>query len=140
MTLDDWHKTRRLSVAVCSAPPSEVTVRLRLLAGVSFVRWLDVRHLAIRYDLRQLDFVQIKRELATLGVSLAATFWDRLREGLWSYMETTQREVDAMPAGWDADVQRIYVSRYRRRRHGFRDERPQQWRKYLDRAPAPDKP
>ncbi|HTT08780.1 MAG TPA: hypothetical protein VMH34_08325 [Gammaproteobacteria bacterium] len=115
-------------------------MRLRLLAGVSFVRWLDVRHLAIRYDLRQLDFVQIKRELATLGVSLAATFWDRLREGLWSYMETTQREVDAMPAGWDADVQRIYVSRYRRRRHGFRDERPQQWRKYLDRAPAPDKP
>lgn len=143
MAADAWHKTHRLTVAACPSTPSEVTARLQAVAGVVSVRWLDAHHLEIRYHLRQIEFTQIRTELAALGVPPAMTFWERLRYGLWSYMETIQREAAAASDGWDADVQRIYISRYRQRRHGFRDERPQQWRKYLDKsdsAPVVDKP
>jgi hypothetical protein len=139
MAADAWHKTRRLTVTARPAAPLVVTARLQALPGVAAVRWLDAHQLEISYHLRQLEFAQISAELADSGVPLAMTFWDRLRYGLWSYVETIQREADAAPSGWDSDVQRIYVSRYRRHRHGFRDERLQQWRKYLDKndgAPA----
>ncbi len=139
MTADDRHKTRRLNVTVHAASPAEVIARLQAVAGVDSARWRGPNQIEIRYDLDRIDFTRIRAELAALGVMPATTLPDRLRCGLWAYLEEIQRETDASPDGWDFDVQRIYVSRHRRRRHGYRDERPQQWRKYLDQPPAAEK-
>lgn len=58
-----------------------------------------------------------------------------LRHLLLAYLEDNRREAADTDEGWEANVRRIYVSRYRHRRHGRRDDRPQQWRKYLQPRP-----
>ncbi|MGE0383900.1 MAG: hypothetical protein AB7Q97_04165 [Gammaproteobacteria bacterium] len=41
---------------------------------------------------------------------------------------------EAAPAGWDDAIRTLYAACHRHRRHGLRDERPQHWRRYLERA------
>lgn len=59
-----------------------------------------------------------------------------MRQALRRFAETNVRAHSSADYGWDAAVRAIYVSCYRSRRHGRRDDRPQHWRKYLERTPG----
>ncbi len=55
-----------------------------------------------------------------------------LKHRLLAYCDANRRAMRETDSGWTAAIRAIYVSRYRQRQHGRRDERPQHWRQYLN--------
>ena len=91
--------------------------------------------LEITYDLREtsldalidaLDF-----DIDALGPC------ERALVGLERHRERVRVEELKYIGGWDNIVREIYVTHYRHRAHGRRDDRRRQWRQYEQQADAP---
>ncbi|MCI0401612.1 MAG: hypothetical protein L0Z68_10040 [Gammaproteobacteria bacterium] len=117
---------------------------IRQLNGVSGAEMVSKSSMSITYDLRGTNFEQINEALACAGIALENSLHSRLCYSMIRYMESIQRENAATQSGWSSYVRDIYVSRFQARRHGARDDRPQQWRKYMQpptagrQRPSPD--
>ncbi len=88
------------------------------------------------YDIRDTNCADVVRLIESAGVARDLNRRDRLRLALRCYREAILREDLNNEIGWDSFVREIYVSRYRHRRHGRRDDRPHHWRQYAARKRA----
>lgn len=82
------------------------------------------------YELPQTSAAAIIEVIESSGLTLALSWHRRLRLWLRYYREAIFAENLKDEIGWDSCVREIYVSRYRHRRHGRRDDRPRHWRQY----------
>ena len=82
------------------------------------------------YELPQTSAAAIIEVIESSGLILALSWHRRLRVWLLYYREAIFEENLKDEIGWDSCVREIYVSRYRHRRHGRRDDRPRHWRQY----------
>lgn len=102
------------------------------LGGVrdAALRGSDLR---LSYVPEQVSLQEIEALARRCGFTPAGGLAARLRRSLVHYRESIRRERREHEAGWDVYVRNAYMSRYRNRRHGRIDDRPQQWRRYLER-------
>lgn len=107
------------------------SVRLSLLKlpGIEHASVSNNR-LCVRYHLPQADAATVVEFIETSDLSLVLSLPQRLSLWLRYYQEAIFLENLNDETGWDSCVREIYVSRYRHRRHGRRDDRPRHWRKY----------
>ena len=99
--------------------------------GVVSVKMRSKDCLWIMYDLRVTSLEKIISVVTSTGITLRDSIYFKLWRFMIHYMETNQQENATALSGWHTYIRDIYVSRYQARRHGARDDRPQQWRKYL---------
>jgi hypothetical protein len=122
---------RHLKISITGESHTHESVRSRLLKlpGLEQAS-ISNNIVSARYELPHTDAATIVGLLTAGGLSLTLSFSERL--GLWLryYQEAIFLENSDDEAGWDSYVREIYVSRYRHRRHGRRDDRPRHWRKY----------
>ena len=86
--------------------------------------------LSLVYDLPATNAKALVELLENAGLSLVLTWFQRFTFNLRCYRESVFCEEANNDIGWDSCVREIYVSRYRHRRHGRRDDRPRHWRQY----------
>lgn len=86
--------------------------------------------LTVSYDLRETDAASILEFAKVNGLATKLNRYERLKAWLRCYREAILKDDLNNAMGWDNFVREIYVSRYRHRRHGRRDDRPRHWRQY----------
>jgi len=132
-TGNDWLKKRRLRLGRTGPASAELAAALLPMEGLQAASALDPETLSIRYDLHQINLHRLLERLSELGAIPAGGWRQSLQLQLWQYQEHRQLLDREQTLGWTRCVRQIYISRYRGRRHGRIDERPQQWRRYLER-------
>lgn len=133
----DQHKTpgfrlRSFHLAKpCGDRRDEISAQLKTHNGIETVEWSGTRSLRIGYLLQHIDWSTIESLLAGMGGQPIDSVWERLRSAWLRNSDAVGR--DYLDGGDDLDdiIMQIYVSRYRQRRHGRRDDRRHNWRKYL---------
>ena len=88
----------------------------------------------IEYDPRVLGCAEVITHLCSFGAEPDLNVLEQWRLKLRCYRDAIVREEQMNEMGWDSYVREIYVSRYRHRRHGRRDDRPRNWRHYSRRT------
>ena len=108
-----------------------VMAKLAALAGIEDLV-LDDNKLRVTYDIRQTQIEAVIELLQHAGASVVLSWYGLWRLRFRCYRESVQVQEANNEIGWDSCVREIYVSRYRHRRHGRRDDRPRHWRQYLN--------
>ena len=108
-----------------------VMVKLAALAGIEDLV-LDDNKLRVVYDIRETQIEAVIELLQHAGASVVLSWYGLWRLRFRCYRESVQVQEANNEIGWDSCVREIYVSRYRHRRHGRRDDRPRHWRQYLN--------
>lgn len=108
---------------------------LRDLPGVLDVG-IDGDRLRIEYELREVNCAELADTLQNSGLAMVLDWRQRLGLKLRCYREAVHRDDMNNEIGWDSFVREVYVSRYRHRRHGRRDDRPRHWRQYEGKRPT----
>lgn len=103
--------------------------RLFDLPGVQDLSLVD-NVLHISYDLAKTNASEILAILEACRVEITHNRWQRIRLWIRRYQDSIIEQEANNEIGWDSFVREIYVSRYRHRRHGRRDDRPRHWRQY----------
>jgi len=106
-------------------------------AGGASCRPQGERGLSIHYDLARMDRAGIDAVLAAAGIERRTGPLGRLGGWAARYFEAVQWDLARSNPGWSGAVRSAYISHYRARRHGRRDDRPQQWRRYVREEPDP---
>ncbi len=115
--------------------PAHVCKALVAVHGITHAR-ADAYAYCVAYDPLVLDCARVIAHLRAHGVEPSPGLRARLRLRLRCYRDAILREEQNNEIGWDSFVREIYVSRYRHRRHGRRDDRPRNWRHYGERRPG----
>lgn len=125
----DWVKQRRLRLATrVSADPGDFT-GLRAIPGLKSLRRED-HELMVTYDLRLVRLADLLPRLRETGIDIGNNLGQRIRLAYWLMTEDVQAHNADRDSDWASLVRDIYLSQYRHRRHGRRDDRPRHWRKY----------
>lgn len=103
------------------------------LAGVTRVERQQTR-LAVEYDLERCTLSDVETAITATGAGLPSTPAALVVRALARLEDAVAAAGTDSVEGWDALVRAAHASVYRRRRHGRRDDRPQQWRRYLERG------
>jgi len=114
--------------------PARVCTSLAAVSGIARAQATSGAYV-VDYDPLVLDCAGVIAQLRATGVEPAAGLRDRVGLKLRCYRDAILREEQMNEIGWDSFVREIYVSRYRHRRHGRRDDRPRNWRHYSERTP-----
>ncbi|TDJ61235.1 MAG: hypothetical protein E2O36_06585 [Proteobacteria bacterium] len=122
-------KNIQLVIAGDDADLARVRSKLLELAGVGEVI-LEGAIVRVAYDLCDTTCAQVVDQIEGLGLKPVLNVWQRLCLRLRCYREAIHKQELNNDIGWDSFVREIYVSRYRHRRHGRRDDRPRHWRQY----------
>lgn len=122
-------KNIQLVIAGDDAELARVRSKLLELAGVGEVI-LEGAIVRVAYDLCDTTCAQVVDQIVGLGLMPVLNVWPRLCLRLRCYREAILKQELNNDIGWDSFVREIYVSRYRQRRHGRRDDRPRHWRQY----------
>jgi len=122
-------KNIQLMIAGDDADLARVRSKLLELAGVGEVI-LEGAIVRVAYDLCDTTCAQVVDQIEGLGLKPVLNVWQRLCLRLRCYREAIHKQELNNDIGWDSFVREIYVSRYRHRRHGRRDDRPRHWRQY----------
>lgn len=118
-----------VAIAMNANAKSQVQTELQAQTGIVFAEIKDER-LALTYDLRECALGRILELAQAAGIRLILNRREKFLLKLRCYRESIMREDLNNEMGWDSFVREVYVSRYRHRRHGRRDDRPQHWRQY----------
>jgi len=107
-----------------------VLARVSAEPGVARVA-LTGRRLIVAYDPRLTRRTAIAAAVRAVAGEHVATGplsarWQAIAE------DARRTAPDDYPVGFRQRVREAYLHRYRHRRHGRRDDRPQHWRQYLD--------
>jgi hypothetical protein len=102
---------------------------LRDVRGVLRVRMIGPNHLVVSYNVRQITMQIIEALLTEFGYRLHTGFVCRVMRGFCYYIEDIECS-NCRPdqAGCTRDA---FITRYLRRPHGCRDQRPEYLRRYL---------
>ena len=92
--------------------------------------------LNVSYDLNETRFAELRAALLENDVAIEADWKERLRWMWVDYVELNQLSDQQCVPSWEEAVRDLYVSRYRGRRHGRRDDRRHQWREYPNASAA----
>ncbi|TDJ64897.1 MAG: hypothetical protein E2O35_08075 [Proteobacteria bacterium] len=122
-------KNIQLVISGDDADLARVRSKLLELAGVGEVI-LEGAIVRVAYDLCDTTCAQVVDQIEGLGLMPVLNVWQRLCLRLRCYREAIHKQELNNDIGWDSFVREIYVSRYRHRRHGRRDDRPRHWRQY----------
>jgi len=122
-------KNIQLVISGDDADLARVRSKLLELAGVGEVI-LEGAIVRVAYDLCDTTCAQVVDQIEGLGLKPVLNVWQRLCLRLRCYREAIHKQELNNDIGWDSFVREIYVSRYRQRRHGRRDDRPRHWRQY----------
>ncbi|MGD2137039.1 MAG: hypothetical protein PVJ66_07145 [Gammaproteobacteria bacterium] len=109
--------------------PESAAGLLRDVRGVMQVRVSGPRSLAISYDVRQITMQVIETLLMEFGYKLDTGFFCRFMRTICYYIE----DIECNTGRHDqADCTRdAFITRYLKRPHGCRDQRPDYLRRYL---------
>ena len=126
-----WRRQRLMKI---EAPPDTTTGKklvstLEAMNGVYSAELQD-NSLTLEYDLRKIDLNEICAVLLERNIPLRDNVVEQIKRWLVGYKEAVRQAEQFVDYGWDAWVQDAYVSRYRLRRHGQRDDRLTNWRQY----------
>ena len=123
-----WHRTRSIPLAQASKA-EHLAAALRNMPGVEGCE-INNTSLMISYDLRAVNLAAIEAQIVDHGVARKHSLWQQFKYYLARYREAIVIAEENIDYGWDVWVQDAYVSRYRLRRHGRRDDRVTNWRMY----------
>tara|TARA_R110002096_G_scaffold16991_9_gene58444 strand:+ start:3285 stop:3677 length:393 start_codon:yes stop_codon:yes gene_type:complete len=123
-----------VNVRAHAVDPAHVCATLNAVNGIARSQAASGAYI-VDYDPLVLDCAGVIEQLRATGVEPAPGLRERLRLKLRCYRDAILREEQMNEIGWDSFVREIYVSRYRHRRHGRRDDRPRNWRHYSERTP-----
>ena len=128
---DYWHREAllTLSVALETDKMRDVISALKALPGIKDAS-VDGTSLKFAYDLRVTNLLTIKQNISAAGISIEQSLWQKFCGLLTAHRESILRAEQGIDYGWDVWIQDAYVSRYRLRRHGRRDDRITNWRMY----------
>lgn len=129
---------QQITVSVAASntvDPAHVCKALVTVHGIAQAH-ADADAYRVTYDPVVLDCASVVAQLRAHGVEPSSGLRARLRLRLRCYRDAILREEQNNEIGWDSFVREIYVSRYRHRRHGRRDDRPRNWRHYSERTPG----
>lgn len=101
--------------------------------GVDQVHLLGVNRLSVSYDVRVFTLTDIENALTEVGFHLDNGLMCKLKRALYEYTEVTLRANLGLEqhACQGQCAQKVFVEKYRSKRHGNRDERPAMYRDYL---------
>lgn len=116
------------------ADPAQVRAMLSAVPGIADARDAGGQYI-ITYDPRVIGCAEVIAQLRAVGAEPALSLLENLSLKLRCYRDAILREEQMNEMGWDSFVREVYVSRYRHRRHGRRDDRPRNWRHYSRRTP-----
>jgi len=122
-------------VGANAADPARVCAMLGTVPGLANAR-KSAGNYIIDYDPRVLGCAEVIARLRATGAEPVLSVLEHLRLKLRCYRDAILREEHMNELGWDSFVREVYVSRYRHRRHGRRDDRPRNWRHYSRRTPT----
>lgn len=128
---DYWRRDHRFELRA-GLDPQVVEAALASLRSAIGVLELVRKEKSIHivYDLRLTNLLSLKRLMMERGLDLQESFFLRIYHYIEQYRESIRLEEQHLDYGWDTWIQDAYVSRYRRRRHGHRDDRITNWRDY----------
>lgn len=126
-----WQRTCQIPI---SPVPDTDNMRgmlsdLKVMSGITEAS-IDGTTLRIAYDLREINWRTIKQHIRKAGIKFEQSRWQKIRQLLTEHRESILRAEQGIDYGWDVWIQDAYVSRYRLRRHGRRDDRITNWRMY----------
>jgi hypothetical protein len=101
--------------------------------GILDVRRISNVTIGVTYDLRLVYFAALESALQETGFHLDNSLLYKLRRALITYTEEIQRHnlgLEEMSCGQNC-AQKVFISSYRKKEHGCRDDRPPHWREYL---------
>ena len=125
-----WQRTRHIAIATPSHnEQTQLAATLRATPGVEGFE-LNDEMLSITYDLRVINLIAIEVLLTEHRLEKNISLMQRIKHYLARYREAIVIAEQNIDYGWDVWVQDAYVSRYRLRRHGRRDDRVTNWRMY----------
>ncbi|MEN8174216.1 MAG: hypothetical protein ABFS23_00520 [Pseudomonadota bacterium] len=99
--------------------------------GVVQAQVISSNALRVSYNLLELSLEQIEVGLQEAGFHLSNTLLSKLRRALHYYLEDTRRANVGCGKGESNCTRKVFIERYKHIRHGCRDDRPEQWRRYL---------
>ncbi len=136
MVIDPTQLIKQREIVFCPLHPDprQAHSAAEALAGHPGVRDLQVPRdtvLRVEYELLRVTLEDIVQQLDARGFHLDNSLLHKLRRALYHYAEETERANLGCPKGESNCTAKVFISSYRRREHGCRDERPDHWRRYL---------
>ncbi|MGR9091568.1 MAG: hypothetical protein ACU85U_13405 [Gammaproteobacteria bacterium] len=122
-------------VSANATEPARVCTLLGTVHGIANAGESAGKYI-IDYDPRVLGCAEVIARLRAAGAEPTLSVLEHMRLKLRCYRDAILREEQMNELGWDSFVREIYVSRFRHRRHGRRDDRPRNWRHYSGRTPT----
>lgn len=125
-------KQREIHFDALHPDPNQAQSAMLLLTGRKGMKASVVRSpclLQVSYDVAHLTLDDILQELSDSGFHINNRLLCKLMQALYSYTEQTQQA--NLNRSYNASTRDMFISRYRRRPHGCRDQRPHHWRNYL---------
>ena len=110
---------------------SEALLLLQSTEGVISVEKTDVHRLKVCYNIRLLSLEILDTVLREIGFHLDNSLICKLKRALYYYTEDIQRDNLGISQDQDANTQTVFINRYQQLKHGCRDNKPDEWRKYL---------
>lgn len=104
---------------------------LQVADGVIHIKKFASNKLKISYDIRQLSLEIIDSALAEIGFHLDNSIICKIKRALFYYAEEIQRENLGISRDENDSTRSVFVNRYQQLKHGCRDAKPDEWRKYL---------
>ncbi len=104
---------------------------LQAANGMLDVKKSAPNKLQIRYDVRKISLEIIDSALLEIGYHLDNSLICKLKRALFYYVEDIQRENLGISREENNATRSVFVSRYQQLKHGCRDHKPSEWRKYL---------
>lgn len=131
---DDRVKRREIQFSEPHPDPRQADTAAALLEGLEGVLLAEVQNpltLWVHYHVEYTCLAHIEDLLSGHGLHLDNNLLGKLKRALAYYTEETQRDNLGCPRGESNCTTKVFISSYRRREHGCRDERPKHWRRYL---------
>lgn len=131
-SVTEKYKRRTIRLGGADANPDRVRSAARLLRdvkGVSEVRIISRNRMVVRYNVRQITLQVIEALLNEFGYQLETGLVCRCMRAVFYYIEDIEC---SDPVHDQAECTRdVFITRYLRRPHGCRDQRPDYLRRYL---------
>lgn len=131
---DDHVKRREIHFSAPHPDPHQAATAAALLAGsdgILLAEPADPLTLVIHYDIAHTWLARIEADLQGCGLHLDNSLLIKLKRALAHYTEDTERDNLGCPRGESNCTTQVFITRYQRRPHGCRDDRPKHWRRYL---------
>jgi hypothetical protein len=132
--VDDRIKRREIVFSSLHPDPRQAETAAALLEGVEGILLAEPRtphSLWIHYHIEITCLADIETLLGSSGFHIDNNLLNKLKRALAYYTEDTQRDNLGCPRGESNCTTKVFISSYRRREHGCRDDRPKHWRRYL---------